>query len=88
MRVYVNWRDEDILMTKQYEDLIEEKVNKLENNEDAFIEWLDRNYNASELWEENVTQRELVKERWHDHCWNEVIYDLSCNYDEYDIEED
>lgn len=88
MRVYVNWNDEDILTAKQYEDLMEEKVKELENDEDAFIEWLDRNYSASELWEENVTERENIKARWHDHCWDEASYDLSHDYDEYDIDED
>lgn len=87
MRVYVNWCNEDILTAKQYEDLCEEKVKELESDEDAFIDWLDRNYNASELWEENVTERELIKERWHDHCWDEATYDLAHDYDEYNIED-
>lgn len=88
MRVYVSWCEEEILSVKQYEDLLEKKVKEFESDEDAFIDWLDRNYNASELWEANVTEREIIKERWHDYCWNEVTYDVSRDYDEYDIEED
>jgi len=88
MRVYVNWNDEEILSTKQYEALVEEKVKELESDKDAFNEWLDRNYNASDLWDEDGTDHEIIKEEWRVHCWDEVTYDLSHDYDEYDIDED
>ena len=89
MRVYVNWRDEDILSVKQYEDLLEEKVNELKADTDAFNEWIDRNYNASNLfWDDTRIAREIITEEWATHCWDEVTYDLSKDYDEYDIEED
>lgn len=88
MRVYVNWCDEDILTTKQYEDLIEEKVKELETDKDAFEEWLDRNYSASDMWDEDNLNKEIIKDEWHNHCWDEVSYDLSHDYDEYDIDED
>ena len=88
MRVYVNWNDEEILSTKQYEDFVEEKVNELKSDKDAFNEWLDRNYNVSELWNEDGADKEIIKAEWETHCWDEVTYDLSHDYDEYDIEED
>lgn len=88
MRVYVNWNDEDILTAKQYDNLAEEKAMELEEDKDAFEEWLNRNYNASDLWNADETTKWVIKDEWHMHCWDEVSYDLSKDYDKYDIEED
>lgn len=87
MRVYVNWNNEDILTVKQYDNLAEEKAMELEADTDAFNEWLDRNYTASELWDMTEATKGAIEAEWHMHCWDEVSYDLSQDYDEYDIED-
>lgn len=60
--VYVNWGEERVMSEKEYKEEIERRAKKDAENEVSFMEWLEENYNALEMFNMEGKQKTEVRE--------------------------
>lgn len=84
--IYVNWDTNTIFNQSQYENFINEKVDRLVNNTSEFNEWLDRCYLACEIYSMSEASRNEIFPRWVEYCREEVLYERSSDWEEVSIE--
>lgn len=86
MKVYINWKDQDVVTEKQLETLIEEETEKLESDNDVFPRWLNSHYSAYEIWNMNDDNLlDKILNEWHKYCADRADQYICGEWDEYDL---
>lgn len=86
MRIYINWKDEDVVTEKQYEALIEEKIEKLESDKNDFASWLNSHYSAYAIWTmEDDNLLDDILNDWHEWCADRAEQHIVGDWDEYNL---
>lgn len=84
--VYVNWCDEILYTEKQFEKEIESTAEKKFDDSDIFDEWLDRNFDPSEVFSFTEAEKEAQRARYKAYCADEARCQLSEDYEEIELE--
>lgn len=86
MKIYINWKDQDVVTERQLETLVEEEIEKLESNTDEFAYWLNNHYSAYEIWSMNDDNlQDKILNNWHEYCVNGIERYIYDDWDEYDL---
>lgn len=86
IKVYINWREREILTEDEYKELQEQKARNLFDDEDEFKDWLNCDYSASEIFEMTAEERLEIQKRWDDYCVNETQDNLEYEWDEIELD--
>ena len=92
IKVYVNWKDEEVLNEKDYMEFRDRKVNEIADDyfEDdyEFGEFLSEDYTRSEIFRMTEEDKEKVKKAWKAQCKEsaEETFDDEYNYEEVEVE--
>ena len=84
IKIFVDWRNEEVLTAGEYEERIREMAEDLRTSDYNFYEFLEENYSHRELWEAGEEERAKIMEHWVDKCLNAAYYEL--DYDEVELE--
>lgn len=68
IELYVNWKTHDIVPASEWESLASTAVRWFETDENAFNEWLNSHYDASEIFSIDEKRRKEIQEEWHQVC--------------------
>lgn len=80
VHLMVNWRDEEIMTRKQYEEeKIPATVDSWENDSDVFAEWLANRYYPYEIWNMSNDERDSVREKFVHYCREKALDELIDN---------
>ena len=88
VKVYVNWRDRNILTEDEFKEMKQNTARSLFENEDEFKDWLNCDYSASEIFEMTAEERLEIQKRWDEYCVNETQDNLDYIWDEIDLDVD
>ena len=76
IKIYVNWRDEEVLTEDEYNELVREMAEDLRTSDYNFSEFLEDNYSHRELWEADEERRAEIMEHWVDKCFEAAECEL------------
>lgn len=76
IKIYVNWRDEEILTESEYNERAREMAKDARTDDFDFSWFLESNYSHRELWEANEEKRAQIMERWVDQCLEAAYIEL------------
>lgn len=93
IKVYVDWKNQEILSEKDYNEFKDRKVNEIADNyfEDKyeFNEFLtDNDYDYADIFNMTDKEKEEVKEKWKAQCKDsaEEAFGDEYDYDEIELE--
>ena len=84
IKIYVNWRKEEVLTENEYNELVKEMAEDFRTNDDDFSEFLEQNYSHRDLWDTDEEERARIMEHWASKCVESAEYELDC--DEVELE--
>lgn len=85
MYVYVNWCEQKIISQEEVDELISKKAAEINRSMSDFDDWLNSNYDASEIWDSDEDWRGLVEKEWADFCYEEAEAEILRDYEAYSI---
>ena len=85
MKVYINWKTQEIVGPNQVEEIIVRKLSDFLSNYDLLI-YLEEHYNLSEIWKMDDKQKESVMEDFTDYQRELVGEWFDKEFCEYEVE--
>lgn len=76
VKIFVNWRDEEILTESKYNERTREMAEDLRTDGYDFSKFLEQHYTCLELFEANEEERAKIMERWVDQCLEAAYIEL------------
>jgi hypothetical protein len=84
--VFVNWCENVILTEKDFENEIESETLERFDDSDFFDEWLDRNFDPSEVFSFTESEKETHRNRYKEYCRQEAKMALLEEYETVELE--
>ena len=84
--VFVNWCENTILTEKDFENEIESETLERFDDSDYFDEWLDRNFDPSEIFSFTESEKEAHRNRFKEYCREEAKMALLDEYEVIELE--
>ena len=84
IKVFINWRNEEILTAEEYDKRAKEMAEDLRTSNYDFSEFLEEHYTYLELWEANEEYRAKIMECWADRCLEDAYREL--DFEEVELE--
>ena len=84
--VFVNWCENIILTEKDLEKEIEAGTLERFDESDFFDEWLDRNFDPSEIFSFTESEKETHRDRFKEYCQEEAKMALLEEYETIELE--
>lgn len=84
--VFVNWCENCILIEKDFENEIEGEALERFDDSDFFDEWLDRNFDPSEIFSFTESEKEIHRDRYKEYCRVEAKTALLEEYEAIELE--
>ena len=84
--VFVNWSENVILTEKDFEKEIEAETLERFDDSDFFDEWLDRNFDPSEVFSFTESEKETHRNRYQEYCRQEAKMALLEEYETVELE--
>ena len=84
--VFVNWSENVILTEKDFENEIESETLERFDDSDFFDEWLDRNFDPSEVFSFTESEKETHRNRYKEYCRQEAKMVLLEEYETVELE--
>ena len=84
--VFVNWSENVILTEKDFEKEVEAETLERFDDSDFFDEWLDRNFDPSEVFSFTESEKETHRTRYKEYCREEARTALFEEYETIDLE--
>lgn len=86
--MYRNYNTGEIIDEVEVVDYIDDEFNLLNEDDNAFEEWLDDNYTLSQVFDFDENAKEEAQENFLDFMWNEAREAFLEDWEEIDDEED
>lgn len=86
VKIYVKWRHEEIINEKEFKEKVAQAVNNFKTDETYFIEWLNDNYNAFNVWEMSAEERAKILEEYAEVCQDWAEEEVADDWEEIEIE--
>lgn len=84
--VFVDWSENRILTEKDLEKEIEFETLERFDDSDFFDEWLDRNFDPSEVFSFTESEKETHRNRYKEYCQEEAKMALFEEYEAVELE--
>lgn len=84
--VFVNWSENCILTEKDFEKEVEAETLERFDDSDFFDEWLDRNFDPSEVFSFTESEKETHRNRYKEYCRQEAQMALLEEYETIELE--
>ena len=84
--VFVSWDENVILTEKDFENEIESETLDRFDDSDFFDEWLDRNFDPSEVFSFTESEKETHRDRYKEYCRQEAKMALLEEYEVIELE--
>ena len=84
--VFVSWDENVILTEKDFENEIESETLDRFDDSDFFDEWLDRNFDPSEVFSFTESEKETHRDRYKEYCREEARMALFEEYETIELE--
>lgn len=84
--VFVNWCENTILTEKEFEKEVEFATLERFDDSDFFDEWLDRNFDSSEIFSFTESEKETHRNRFKEYCREEAKMALLEEYETVELE--
>ena len=84
--VYVDWSGDCILTEKDFEKEVEAETLERFDDSDFFDEWLDRNFNYSEIFHFTESEKEEERARFREYCREDAEAVLLEEYETIELE--
>ena len=84
--VFVNWSESQILTEKEFEKEVEFATLERFDDSDFFDEWLDRNFDPSEIFSFTESEKETHRNRFKEYCREEAKMALLEEYETVELE--
>lgn len=84
IKIFVDWRNEEILTEEEYDKRAREMAEELRTNDYDFSEFLTHRYTCLELWDADDKERATIMECWVDKCLEDAYNELG--FDEVELE--
>ena len=84
--VFVSWSENVILTEKEFENEIESETLDRFDDSDFFDEWLDRNFDPSEVFSFTESEKETHRDRYKEYCRQEAKMALLEEYEVIELE--
>lgn len=68
VKVFVDWSESRILTEKDFEKEVEHETIERFDDSDFFDEWLDRNFDSSEIFHFTESEKEEERARFREYC--------------------
>lgn len=79
-KIYIDWGNGSVVVSPE-EYIINYIYDNVDDN-DAFEEWLNDKYSASDLWKMDGKECETITEEWKDYLRNQAEEELDYRFDE------
>ena len=86
IKIYVDYENQDVLTEEQYEEAMAERIKSYKNDNEAFEDWLNDRYSASEIFKMNGVELDKVVERWEGVCEADAEEDMGREITEYELD--
>lgn len=84
--VYVDWSENCILTEKDFEKEVEAEILERFDDSDFFDEWLDRNFDPSEIFHFTESEKEEERARFREYCREDAEAVLLKEYETIELE--
>lgn len=84
--IYVDWSENRILTEKDLEKEIEFETLERFDDSDFFDEWLDRNFDTSEIFNFTESEKNTQRNRYREYCREEAKMALFEEYEAVELE--
>ena len=84
--VYVDWSENCILTEKDFEKEVEAETLERFDDSDFFDEWLDRNFDPSEIFHFTESEKEEERARFREYCREDAEAVLLNEYEMIELE--
>lgn len=86
VKVFVLWSENRILTEAEFEKEIESETLERFEDSDFFDEWLDRNFDSSEIFHFTESEKEEERARFREYCREEARMVTLEEYEEIELE--
>ena len=86
VKFYVDWDNQEILSETEYAARVKEAAKDIEEEEDAFADYLDDHYAPVEIFDLNEEEKTKVRKEFGEWCEGRAEADLSYRIDEIEKE--
>lgn len=84
IKVYVDWRNEEILTEEEYNERLKEMAESLRTSDYDFSKFLEEHYSHRELWDADEKGRAKIMKFWASKCMDAAECEL--DYEEVELE--
>ena len=77
VKFYVNWNDQVLLTDEEYEARVKETAKDIEEEDDAFSDFLAERYSPTEIFDFEEKDKTSVREEFREWCEGTAKMDLS-----------
>lgn len=86
IKLYVDWRNREILTKEEYEDEVKVRAEVFISDENDFDIWLEENYSGLEIFNFKEEDKNRVCEEWRKACESYARENAEEEYEEMEIE--
>ena len=84
--VYANWHEGEVISEKEYKEKIEKSANEYVESHADFVDWLNDNYKADDIWEMSENDRIAVEEEYIEVCHCSAEEEVNEYWKPYEVE--
>lgn len=86
IKIYVDYENQSVLTEEDYKEVLTERVKSYKSDNDAFEDWLNDRYSASEIFKMKSHELDKVVERWEGVCEGDAEDDMGRELVEYELD--
>ena len=86
IKIYVDYENQSVLTEEDYKEVLTERVKSYKSDNDAFADWLNDRYSASEIFKMKSHELDKVVERWEGVCEGDAEDDMGRELVEYELD--
>ena len=86
IKIYVDYENQNVLTEEDYEEVLSERKKSYKSDNEAFEDWLNDKYSASEIFKMKSYELDKVVERWEGVCESNAEEDMGSELSEYELD--
>ena len=86
IKIYVDYENKNVLTEEDYKEVLNERAKSYKSDNEAFEDWLNDRYSASEIFKMKSHDLDKVIERWEGVCEEDAEEDMGMELSEYEID--
>ena len=86
IKIYVDYENQVVLTEEGYKEVLSKRAKSYQSDNEAFEDWLNDRYNASEIFKMKSHELDKVVERWEGVCEGDAEEDMGRELLEYELD--